>query len=167
MTDLARLRKRQLLETDAAARPLAANEIDIIASATIAYSSEDPAHPIEHTFDGYSSPGATRWISAQANTVEHIVIEFDRPLTISQLWYEVEERAFERTQEVRAEISDDAGHTYRQLFVQEYTFSPRGATYQREEQHFERVLVSHLRLTVVPNKNGSGPATLTSLWLFG
>ena len=33
-------------------------------------------------------------------------------------------------------------------------FSLRGATYQREEQRFDRVQVRHLRLTIVPNENG-------------
>jgi hypothetical protein len=50
--------------------------------------------------------------------------------------------------------------------VQEYTFSPQGATYQREEQRLDLHQVSHLRLTIVPNKNGSGTATLTSFRLF-
>jgi hypothetical protein len=166
MTDLSRLRKRQLRPTDATAHKIADNEIDIIASAAIAYSSEDPAHPIEYAFDGDGGPGATRWISAQPDTIERIVVEFDRPQMLSRLSYEVEEQAVERTQEVRAEISGDAGCTYRQIFVQEYAFSPRGATFQHEEQRFARVEVSHLRLTIVPNKNGSGRATLTTLRLF-
>ena len=72
----------------------------------------------------------------------------------------------ERTQEVRVEVSDDGGRTYRQIFVQEYNFSPRGATYQREEQRFDLHRVSHLHLTIVPNKSGSGTASLTSLRLF-
>jgi hypothetical protein len=166
MTEFMRLRKRQLREAGATAGARAANEIDIIAAAMIAYSSEDPAHPIEHAFDGCSGPGATRWISACDNTVEHIVIEFDRPQVISLLSYEVEERALERTQEVRGEISENAGRTYRQIFVQDYTFSPRGATYQREAQHYDRIQVCHLRLTIVPNKIGGGRATLTTLRLF-
>jgi hypothetical protein len=164
MTDLPQLRKRQLAP-DPVAAP-AAGEIDIVGCATIAYSSEDPAHPIEHALDGCSGPGATRWVSARPDTVERIVIEFDRPQPISRLAYEVEENARERTQEVSAEVSEDGGRTYRRIFVQEYTFSPRGATYQREEQVFARVQASHLRLTIVPNKNGSGAATLTTLHLF-
>jgi hypothetical protein len=44
--------------------------------------------------------------------------------------------------------------------------SPGGATYQREEQRFNLRQVSHLRLSIVPNKNGSGTATLTALRLF-
>ena len=165
MTDIPRLRKRPL-EAEAAASGRAANEIDIVGRATISYSSEDPAHPVEHLLDGQSGPGATRWMSARADTIEHIVLEFDRPQTISRLVYEVEEATRERTQEVRVEVSEDGARTYRQILVQEYNFSPRGATYQREEQRLDLDRVTHLRLTIVPNKNGSGTATLTALRLF-
>ena len=105
-------------------------------------------------------------MSARPDVIEQIVVEFDQPQTISRLVYEVEEARRERTQEVRVEVSEDGGRTYRQLLVQEYTFSPRGATYQREEQRLNLHQVSHLCLTIVPNKNGSGTATLTSLCLF-
>jgi hypothetical protein len=159
------LRKRQL-EANGATSARAADEVDIAGCATIAYSSEHPAHPIEHLQDGRSGPGATRWISARPDVVEQIVMEFDRPQTISRLVYEVEEEERERTQEVRVDVSEDGGRTYRQILVQEYTFSPREATYQREDQRLNLQQISHLRLTIVPNKNGSGTATLTSLRLF-
>jgi hypothetical protein len=165
MTDLSRLRKRPL-EAEAAANAGAAGEIDIASCATLAYSSEQSDHPVEHLLDGNSGPGATRWISARPDTIEHILVEFDRPQTISRLVYEVEEAERERTQEVRVEVSEDGGRTYRQILVQEYTFSPRGATYQREEQRFNLSQVSQLRLTIVPNKNGSGTATLIALRLY-
>jgi hypothetical protein len=161
----ANLRKRQLGPREVT-RTLPADEVDIASCAAIAYSSEDPAHPVEHLLDGVSGPGATRWMSARPDEIEQIVVEFDHPQTISQLEYEVEEAIRERTQEVRVEVSEDGGRTYRQLLVQEYTFSPRGATYQREEQRLDLHQVSHLRLTIVPNKNGSGTATLTALRLF-
>jgi hypothetical protein len=159
------LRKRQLT-SDQAALAGTAGEIDIASCATIAYSSENPAHPVEHLLDGRSGPGATCWISDRPDVAEQIVVEFDPPQAISRLRYEVEEAVRERTQEVRVEVSEDGGRTYRQLLVQEYTFSPGGATYQREEQRLNLLQISHLRLTIVPNKNGSGLATLTSLRLF-
>ena len=159
------LRKRQL-GSHGATRTLPPDEVDIARCAAIAYSSENPAHPVEHLLDGVSGPGATRWMSARPDVIEQIVMEFDHPQTISRLVYEVEEAIRERTQEVRVEASEDGGRTYRQLLVQEYTFSPRGATYQREEQRLNLHRVSHLRLTIVPNKNGSGTATLTTLRLF-
>jgi F5/8 type C domain len=162
---LSRLRKRAL-EADAATSAGTADEIDIAGCATIAYSSEKPAHPVEHLLDGRSGPGGTRWISARPDVIEQIIVEFDRPQAISRLVYEVEEAVRERTQEVRVEVSEDGGRTYRQILVQEYTFSPGGATYQREEQRLNLLQVSRLRLTIVPNKNGSGTATLTAFFLF-
>jgi hypothetical protein len=116
--------------------------------------------------DGSCGPGATRWISARPDTTEHIVIEFDRPQAISRLVYEVEETTRERTREVRVAASEDGGQSYRQILVQEYNFSPGGANYQREEQRFNLRQVTRLRLTIVPNKSGSGTATLTALLLF-
>jgi len=160
-----RLRKR-LLEPEATTSAGTDDEIDIVGCATIAFSSEDPAHPIEHLFDGRSGPGATRWISARPDTVERIIVEFDEPQPISRLVYEVEEAVRERTQEVRVEVCENGRRTYRQILVQEYNFSPGGGTYQREELRFNRLQASCLRLTIVPNKNGSGTATLTTLRLF-
>ena len=165
MMNPARLRKR-LLEAEATVSAGTDNEIDIVGCATIAFSSESPAHPIEHLFDGHSGPGATRWISARPDTVERVIVEFDEPHSISHLVYEVEESVRERTQEVRVEVSENGDRTYRQILVQEYNFSPSGATYQREELRFNLLRVSRLRLTVVPNKNGAGTATITTLRLF-
>jgi len=165
MTERPRLRKRPL-ETDPASAARAPGEMDIAACATVAYSSEDRDHPVENLFDEDSGPGGTRWLSARPDTIEHIVVEFDQPQTISRLVYEVEETVRERTQEVRVEVSDNGGRTYRQILVQEYNFSSRGATYQREEQRLDLPRVTHLRLTIVPNKSGSGTASLTALRLF-
>jgi class 3 adenylate cyclase len=81
--------------------------------------SENAAHPVEHLLDRRSGPGATRWISALPDTVEHIVVEFDQPQAIGRLVYEVEEAMRERTQEVRVEVSEDGGRTYHQILVQE------------------------------------------------
>jgi hypothetical protein len=146
MTERPHVRKRSLAADTAAGR--AADEIDIARCAMIAYSSEEPAHPVENLLDGQSGPGGTRWISARSNTTEHIVVEFDQPQAISRLVYEVGEAMRERTQEVRVEASDDGGRTYRQILVQEYNFSPQGATFQREDQRFDlrQVTISVSRL---------------------
>ena len=141
-------------------------EIDIASLATFAYSSEDPHYPLEHLIDGRDGPGGTHWASARPDTTERIVLEFNPAQRISRLIYEVEECAQERTQEVRVEASTDHGETYRNVLVQDYTFSPRGATLQHEDLQLELNAVTHLRLTIVPNKGGSGSATLTSLRLF-
>ena len=142
-------------------------EINITSLATFSYSSEAGDCPLEHLVDGHHGPGGTRWTGAQPNVTEHIELQFDPAQRISRLVYEVEERAAARTQEVRVEVSTDQGKTYRHVLIQDYTFSPRGATFQHEDLRLDLNAVTDVRLTIVPDKDGTGVATLTSLQLFG
>jgi hypothetical protein len=164
-TDSSFLRKR-LANEHGSPSPESQGEIDIASHATLTYSSEDPNHPLEHLIDGHCGRGATRWASARSNATEQIVLEFDQPQRISRLVYEVEECSQPRTQQVRLEVSSDCGRAYRQILAQDYTFSPQGATFQHEDLRLELPPITHLSLTVVPNKDGSGVATLTTLRLF-
>jgi hypothetical protein len=146
--------------------PAEHNEVDIAARATIHFSAEDPAHPVEHMLDRSSGRGASRWSSGRLNVTEELLLVFDEPVDVRCCSFEVEESEVERTQEIRAEYSIDDGVSFRTGFVQEYTFSPRGATYQRENLRVDWRALTHLRLIVVPNRNGAGVATVTSLRLF-
>jgi signal transduction histidine kinase len=76
------------------------------------------------------------------------------------------QNAFKFTQQVRVEVSEDAGRSYRTVLNQEYAFSSRGATFQREDIRLQLSTVTHVRLTIVLNKGGIGKATLTSLHLW-
>ena len=163
--DTSRVRKHLIGEHSSTAEETS-GEIDISRHATLAYSSEDPNHPLEHLIDGRCGLGGTRWASARPNATERIVLEFDHPQRISRLVYEVEESGHARTQQVRVEVSADDGRTYRQVLAQDYTFSPQGATFQHEDLRLELPTITRLRLTIVPNKDGSGVASLTSLRLF-
>lgn len=159
------VRKRLLQEVPAVCA-LAPGEIDLAGAGTIGHSSEDPEHLVEHLVDGHAGAGSPRWVSARRDVTEHLLFEFVQPQRMSRLAYEVEETDCERTQEVRIEVSQDGGSTFRQILVQDYTFSPRGATLQREDLRFDLNRITHLKVTMVPNKNGSGRATLTSLRMF-
>ena len=160
------IRKRLLQQDGNAAPATTAGALDLAAIAAIAFSSEDPQHPVEHMLDGTTGPGAKAWRGAHPDSVEQIIIDFDAPQTISRLVYEVEEAAQHRTQEIRIAVSTDGGVSYRDILVQEYVFSPQGATFQREDLRFALEGVTALRLTVMPHKSGSGVATLTSLHLW-
>ena len=159
-----RIRKRVLVSETGL--PDFEGALDLAAVASFEYSSEDPQHCLENILDDHGGPGGTYWSGAHSDSVEKLVITFDAPRTLSRLVYEVEETQAERTQEVRVEVSEDAGRTYRTVLNQEYAFSPRGATFQREDIRLQLATVSHVRLTIVPNKGGSGKATLTSLHLY-
>jgi len=160
------LRKYRLASAHSDPPVTAVAEIDLCACARIYFSSEAAEHPLEHMLDGCSGHGATFWASERSDVTEEIVLEFDEPRRITHLAFEVEESHCERTQEVRAEYSSDGGVHYQGLFVQEYTFSPLGSTFQCENLSFDLHRVTHLRLTITPNKRGSGRASLTSLRLF-
>lgn len=160
------IRKRPLAELIARESAESRVALDLTTSATIYYSSEDREHPIERIIDGSSGRGGSRWVAARRDTTEQIVLEFDEALGISRIEFEVEEAQFERTQELTVEYSVDGGRSYRRSFVQEYNFSPSGSTYQRESLAVRLRGVTQLRLTIVPNKGGSGAATLTSLRLY-
>src|SRR3546814_16555739 len=64
----------------------------------------------------------------------------------------VEETECQRTQEVQVEVSSDGGQTYQGIVVQEYTFSTRGATFQREDQRLPPRKVTD-RKSVVSGKS--------------
>ena len=163
-TNISRLRKRQFEPAGAMVLGRKVRSISLIARRSLTPPRIRPTPSnicltetgVPERRDGLVGPDVT----------EQIVLEFDKPQTISRLVYEVEETMRERTQEVRVEVSEDEGRTYRQVLVQQYTFSPAGATYQREEQRLNLRQISHLRLRIVPNKSGSGTATLTALRLF-
>ena len=140
--------------------------IDVARVATLASSSEDPAQPLEHLLDGLAGPGGSRWVAACPDEAAQLVIEFDAPQTIGRLVCEAEETERERTPEVRVEASTDGGRTYCPVLVQAYTFSPRDATFRREDRLLNLRDVDWLRLTIVAHTGGSGAATLTSLRLF-
>jgi hypothetical protein len=158
--------RKRLLPQSTPEHSAAPGEIDLKTAATISYSSEAPGHPIDSVIDGSTGQDGTRWVSARPNSTETVLIEFDQPQSVSRIIYEVVERENARTQEVRIDASQDLGHTYRQILVQEYSFSPTGAVFEREDLRFELREVSHLRFSIVPNKNGSGLATLSSVRVF-
>ena len=63
-------------------------------------------------------------------------------------------------------ISRDEGHTYQELLRQEYTFSPPGTTFEREEWSITAEGVTHLQLVITPDKGGKPcQAMLTALAL--
>jgi hypothetical protein len=62
--------------------------------------------------------------------------------------------------------SCDGGRTYRELLRQEYNFSPPGTTFEREDWSVKAEGVTHLRLSIRPDKGGKPcRATITSLGL--
>jgi hypothetical protein len=138
-------------------------EMDVRASATVLVTSEAPDHPIDHAFDGSWGPGGSRWVAEEPGD-QTLILVFDTPQAIRNISLEIEEPEVDRTQELQVSISNDGGHSYRELLRQEYNFSPPGTTFEREDWTINAQGVTHLRLSIRPDKGGKPyRATLTSL----
>jgi hypothetical protein len=138
---------------------------DIAALATVLVTSEASAYPIDHAFDNHHGPGGSRWVASEPGT-QRLVLAFDTPQAMHTLHLEIEEPEVSRTQELQVAISRDGGHTYQELLRQEYTFSPPGTTFEREEWSIKAEGVTHLQLVITPDKGGKPcQATLTTLIL--
>jgi hypothetical protein len=159
-----RLRK-DLLTT----RPLATTSQpgakEIAAIATVWVTSEAAEAPIDHVFDRHGGPGGSRWVAAGPGE-QRLILAFDTPQTLRMISLEVEEPEVSRTQVLHVSVSADGGQTYQELRRQEYTFSPPGTTFEREEWAVTVEGATHLQLVITPDKGGSPcRATLTSLAL--
>jgi hypothetical protein len=155
--------RKQILADRPATLASQPGEIDIAALATVLVSSETAEHPIDHVFDTQRGPGGTRWVAAEPGE-QVLILAFDTAQTIRRVSLEIEELEVSRTQELELSVSSDGGQTYRELRRQEYTFSPPGTTFEREDWSITAEGVTHLRLRITPDKGGKPcRATLTSL----
>ena len=138
---------------------------EIAAIATVLVTSEAADAPIDHVFDQSRGPGGSRWVAAGPGE-QRLILAFDTPQTLRTISLEVEEPEVSRTQVLHVSVSRDGGQTYRELRRQEYTFSPPGTTFEREEWAVTVAGATHLQLVITPDKGGAPcRATLTSLVL--
>jgi hypothetical protein len=131
--------------------------------ATVLVTSEAAEHPVDCLFDGHDGPGGTRWVAA-VDGEQVLILAFDTPQTIQEVSLETEELQASRTQVLTLALSQNAGRTYREILRQEFNFSPPGTTFERERWIVAATMVSHLRVTIRPDKGDKpGRASLTSL----
>jgi hypothetical protein len=156
------LRKHLLTQPPiASAPPFGAK--DIAAIATVWVTSEATDAPIDQAFDQRRGPGGSRWVAAVPGE-QQLILAFDTPQTIRTISLEIEEPEVSRTQVLHMSVSHDGGQTFQELRRQEYTFSPPGTTFEREEWTVTVEGVTHLQLVITPDKGGQPcRATLTSL----
>jgi hypothetical protein len=131
--------------------------------ATVLVTSEAAEHPVDCLFDGHNGPGGTRWVAA-VDGEQELILAFDTPQTIQEVGLETEEFQASRTQVLTLALSQNGGRTYREILRQEFNFSPPGTTFERERWIVPATMVSHLRVTIRPDKGDKpGRASLTSL----
>jgi hypothetical protein len=140
-------------------------EKEIAAIATVWVTSEAVDNPIDYAFDNRRGPGGSRWVADEPGK-QRLILAFDQPQSLHTITVEVEEPEVSRTQELQVDISTDGGQTFQELRRQEYTFSPPGTTFEREEWAVIVAGVTHLQVAIIPDKAGRPcRATLTTLAL--
>lgn len=155
--------RKHLLTEDSMANVPPSGAKAIAAIATVWVTSEAADAPIDQAFDPSRGPGGSRWIAAVPGE-QRLILAFDTPQIIRTISLEVEEPEVSRTQVLHLSVSCDGGQTYQELRRQEYTFSPPGTTFEREEWSVTVEGVTHLQLVITPDKGGQPcRASLTSL----
>ena len=157
--------RKQILTEPSAFRIPRPEEKEIAAIATVWVTSETAEDPIDSAFDERRGPGGSRWVAGEPGE-QRLILAFDHPQTLRTITVEVEEPEVSRTQELQVAVSTDGGLTFQELRRQEYTFSPPGTTFEREEWAIALGGVTHLQIVIIPDKGGKPcRATLTTLAL--
>lgn len=132
-------------------------DLETIASAQL--SSENPAHPLEDALQGGRNAG---WQAAQPGP-QRIVLRFDTPQHIRGVRLEFREQQIERSQEFAMYVTSTSA-ARKEVFRQQWTFSPGGSTREVEDLAFDLPAVVVLELSIDPGRhNKQAIATLASL----
>jgi hypothetical protein len=120
-------------------------------------SSEEPDH---RAGDPLSSPPRGRWVASMPGP-QVLTIVFDPPQSIAGVHLIFRETARERTQEFTLTAASGTDGPTRHVVRQQFTFSPGGATEEREDYRVNLEEVARLELRIVPDiRGGSAVATV-------
>ena len=154
------MRKTILGPTTSSSPNSDAEWFDLENSALVEVTSEDPDYPIEAALGRGNGPG---WRASGPGS-QVIRLQFDVPQRIRSIRVVFEETEAERTQEFVLKCSVSGQPGAKELFRQQYNFSPSGATRQVENFTTDLTGVSSLELSIVPDiGGGSHVASLAEL----
>lgn len=127
-------------------------ELDIVNIATVQLTSEDSDHPIENVFKPQQGKGASYWLAASSGS-QTITLVFDQPQAIGKIQLEIEELETSRSQVLQISVSHNGGQSFEKVLEQDYTFSPPGTTFEREDWTVNLEQVTHFRLKIQPDRD--------------
>jgi hypothetical protein len=114
--------------------------------AEVAVTSEDPDHLVESML-----AGGQEWRAAVTGE-QTIRLTFGDPQQVSHILLRFVEKDIERTQEFSLGWAGEDEGSFRNLVRQQWTFSPRGATEEVENYHFDLKGVRAIELTIRPGR---------------
>ncbi len=143
------MRKRIITSVEKETAKSDSDWLDLEELAEVEITSEDPAHPIESAL----IPGRTSAWRAERSGEQTIRLLFPKLQAIRRILLEFEETQVARTQEFVLRWSSD-GESYHEIVRQQWNFSPKGATSEKEDIQVELPAVSALELVIVPDTGG-------------
>lgn len=124
--------------------------LDPACIAEVQVTSEDAAHPIESALGAGLDEG---WRAAGPGK-QTIRLVFSQPQPLTRISLEFVELHRERTQQYLLRWSADRGQSFQEIVRQQWNFSPRGATSEREDHAVDLPNVTVLELTITPEIGG-------------
>ena len=134
--------------------------LDLERSAQVEVTSEDPTHPIESALLAGTE---SRWQAAQPGP-QTIRLIFDRPQKLRRIWLLFIEPDVARTQEFVLFWSPDDERSLKEIYRQQWNFSPPGAIREVEDYQVELSRVNQLELTIVPDQLGGDARASLARW---
>jgi len=134
--------------------------LDLERSAQVEVTSEDPTHPIESALLAGTESG---WQAAQPGP-QTIRLIFDRPQKLRRIWLLFIEPDVGRTQEFVLFWSLDDERSLKEIYRQQWNFSPPGAIREVEDYQVELSRVNQLELTIVPDQLGGDARASLARW---
>jgi hypothetical protein len=144
------MRKSVIATVPETASPLQQNWLDLNATASVEVTSEDDSHPVEAALLPQESDG---WRAAGAG-IQTVRLVFDKPQTLKRIWLVFEETKIKRTQEFVVRWSADGANPFRDIFRQQWNFSPPDTVRETEDHAVELSNVKALELVIVPEISG-------------
>jgi hypothetical protein len=133
--------------------------LDLETIASVQITSEDPEHPFE---DALRAGNGIGWKAAEPGP-QLIRLSFDNPLHIRGIRLTFREEEIERAQEFAVFITSVTA-ARKEVFRQQWTFSPGGSTSEVEDLAFDLPGVTLLELRIDPGRhNKHAIATLGSM----
>ena len=131
--------------------------LDLATVAEVEITSEHPEHPIESAL----LPGKNTGWRANEPGRQVIRLLFSPAQKITHVHLHFEESAVVRTQQYILQWSPQPDQPCREIVRQQWNFSPRGATAEIEDHHFDLLPVAMLELIIDPDQGN--PAAFASL----
>jgi hypothetical protein len=121
--------------------------LDLDRTAQVEVTSEDRDYPVDSVFNFGKGPG---WRASEGGEQTLRVI-FDRPQRLKRVWLHFVETERERTQEFTLRWSSETVPSLREIFRQQWNFSPNGSTSEIEDCKVDLSAVSVLELIIKPD----------------